>query len=122
MSVRAAGGIVVRDGRVLLVHRPKYDDWTLPKGKLDEGESWEEAAVRELREETSLECELGDEVGRSFYVDSEGRDKEVRYFWMTSSGEAAPQNEIDELRWVPLGEAADVLSYDRDVALLKRLT
>ena len=121
MSVRAAGGIIVRGGRVLLVHRPKYDDWTLPKGKLDDGESWEEAAVRELREETSLECEIGEEAGRTYYVDHEGREKEVRYFWITATGEPAPQNEIDELRWVPLDEAAHVLSYERDVELLSRL-
>ena len=56
----------MRDGCVLLVHRPRYDDWTLPKGKLDEGETWEEAALREVAEETGLhDCELGPEVGRT---------------------------------------------------------
>jgi 8-oxo-dGTP diphosphatase len=119
--VRAAGGIVVRDGRVLLVHRPAYDDWTLPKGKLDEGESWEEGALREVEEETSLSCELGEELGRVRYVDGAGRNKEVRYFRMTGGGEAGPANEVDEVRWVPLDEAAGVLSYRRDVELLDRL-
>jgi 8-oxo-dGTP diphosphatase len=117
-ELRAAGGIVVRDGRVLLVHRPRYDDWTLPKGKLDAGESWQEAARREVEEETGLRCELGDEAGRTFYVDSRGREKEVRYYLMTSDGEPFAQNEVDEVRWVPLAEAADVLSYSHDRELV----
>ena len=112
--VRAAGGVVVRDGLVLLVHRPAYDDWTLPKGKLEEGESWEDGALREVEEETGLRCELGEEVGRTRYVDSRGRNKEVRYFRMASDGEAFAQNEVDEVRWAPLDDAAGLLSYDRD--------
>ena len=117
-EIRAAGGIVLRDGRVLLVHRPRYDDWTLPKGKLDPGESWQEAARREVEEETGLRCELGEEAGRTFYLDSRGREKAVRYYRMTSDGEPFAQNEVDEVRWVPLTEAADVLSYSRDRELL----
>jgi 8-oxo-dGTP diphosphatase len=119
--VRAAGGIVVRDGRVLLVHRPAYGDWTLPKGKLVAGESWEEGALREVEEETGLHCDVGDEVGRTRYVDSSGRNKEVRYFRMTSDDEPSAQNEVDEVRWVSLDEADAVLSYDRDRALLSSL-
>jgi len=118
--VRAAGGIVIRDGAVLVVHRPEYGDWTLPKGKVDPGETWEEAAVREVEEEAGLRCELGEEVGRTHYVDQRGREKEVRYFLMTAAGEPTAQNEIDEVRWVPLAEAAATLSYERDVALLSR--
>ena|SRR5579862_1317379 len=119
--VRAAGGVLVRDGHVLLVHRPQYDDWTLPKGKLVEGESWEDGALREVAEETGLVCELGEEVGRTRYVDSRGRNKEVRYFRMTSDGRAEAQNEVDEVRWVALEQAAGLLSYARDVELLSRL-
>ncbi len=119
--VRAAGGVVVRDGHVLLVHRPAYGDWTLPKGKLEGDETWEDAALREVEEETGLRCELGEEVGRTRYVDSRGRNKEVRYFRMAADGEACAQNEVDEVRWAPLDDAAGVLSYDRDRELLSRL-
>jgi 8-oxo-dGTP diphosphatase len=119
--VRAAGGVVRRDGLVLLVHRAEYDDWSLPKGKLVDGESWEEGALREVEEETGLRCELGEEAGRTRYVDSRGRNKEVRYFLMTSGDEAAAQNEIDAVRWVTPEEADGLLSYARDRALLSSL-
>jgi 8-oxo-dGTP pyrophosphatase MutT (NUDIX family) len=114
---RAAGGIVVRDGRVLVVHRPRYDDWSLPKGKLKLGESWEAAALREVEEETGLRCELGELVGATRYG-----LKEVRYFRMSCEGEPYAQNEVDEVRWVPLADAAALLSYQRDAELLGRVT
>jgi len=114
---RAAGGIVVRDGRVLVVHRPRYDDWSLPKGKLKLGESWEAAALREVEEETGLRCELGELVGATRYG-----LKEVRYFRMSCEGEPRAQNEVDEVRWVPLADAAALLSYERDAELLGRVT
>jgi 8-oxo-dGTP diphosphatase len=117
-GVRAAGGVVLRDGAVLLVHRPQYDDWTLPKGKLEPGESWEDAARREVEEETGLDCEPGGEVGRTFYDDSRGRSKEVRYFRMEPEGDPEPRNEVDEVRWVALADAPGLLSYDRDRDLL----
>src|ERR1700690_1706388 len=63
--VRAAGGHLIRDGHVLLVHRAKYDDWSLPKGKLEPGESWEGAALREVEEGTGLGCEPGEQIGRA---------------------------------------------------------
>ena len=122
MLVRAAGGVVVRDGRVLLVHRPRYDDWSVPKGKLEPGESWQTGALREVEEETGLRCEVGEEVGRTHYVDRSGRDKEVRYYRMTSADEPVAQNEVDEVRWVPLEEAAVVLSYERDGELLSAIS
>ena len=121
MTVRAGGGVVVRDGRVLLVHRPRYGDWTLPKGKLDPGESWQDGALREVEEETGLRCELGEEVARTHYVDGQGRDKEVRYYRMTAAGEPVAQNEVDEVRWVPLADAPGLLSYERDVDVLSSL-
>ena len=119
--VRAAGGVIVRDGRVLLVHRPKYDDWTLPKGKLHAGETWEQAAVREVAEETGLRCEIEGLAGDTRYVASDGSDKVVRYFRMTSTGEPFAQNEVDEVRWVALDAAAGLLSHERDRELLRGL-
>jgi 8-oxo-dGTP diphosphatase len=106
--VRAAGGVIMRDGRVLLVHRPRYADWSFPKGKLEPGETWEDAAVREVEEETGLRCELGDEVGRTHYSVGDA-PKEVRYFAM---------NEVDEVRWAPLAEARELLSQEHDRRLL----
>jgi 8-oxo-dGTP diphosphatase len=118
-SVEAAGGVVVRDGRVALVHRPQYDDWTLPKGKLHRGEDFAEAALREVEEETGLRCELGRELPSTRYVDSKGRPKLVRYFEMRPvSGEFEPNDEVDELRWVDPEEAVELLTYDRDRELI----
>ncbi len=119
--LRAAGGLVECNGRVLVVHRPKYDDWAFPKGKLEGGETWEQAAAREVEEETSLRCELGPYLGSTHYEVSEGL-KEVRYFRMTAAGDATPQNEIDELRWITPAEGAELLSYDYDRALLEQVS
>jgi 8-oxo-dGTP diphosphatase len=116
--IRSAGGVVVRDGRVLLVHRDRYDDWSLPKGKLESGESWEEAALREVEEETGLRCELGEPLGASRY-DVRGEEKEVRWWLMTADGEPGPSNEVDAVRWATPDEAGALLSYDgeREVVL-----
>jgi 8-oxo-dGTP pyrophosphatase MutT (NUDIX family) len=114
--------VVVRDGRVLLVHRPAYDDWTLPKGKLELDETWEHAALREVAEETNLSCVLDAELGRTHYVDRSGREKEVRYFLMHTIDEPEARNEIDEVRWVLLADAPALLSYERDAELLLQLS
>ena len=119
--VRAAGGVVVRDGRVLVVHRPGHADWSLPKGKLEEGETWEAAALREVEEETGLRCELGAFLGSTFYDVAEG-PKEVRYWRMTCVGEARAQNEVDEIRWVTPDEARELLTYEYDRSLLTRVS
>jgi 8-oxo-dGTP diphosphatase len=120
--VRAAGGLVVQDGKVLLVHRPKYNDWSFPKGKCEAGESDEACALREVEEETGLRCELLDEVGKTSYVDGKGRPKVVRYWRMHAvDGEFVPHDEIDEIRWELIDEAARLLSWPRDVPLLERL-
>jgi 8-oxo-dGTP diphosphatase len=118
--IDAAGGVVVRDGRVLLVHRPRYDDWTFPKGKLDPGESFEEAAVREVEEETGLRCSLGEELPSTRY-DVGGRPKLVRYWLMTPESEAAfeENDETDDLRWLTPDEAKRSLTYARDRELLR---
>ena len=120
--VRAAGGLVVRDGRVVLVHRPKYDDWSFPKGKCHEGESDEACALREVEEETGLRCELLEELGQTSYVDSRGRSKIVRYWRMRAvDGEFVPDGEGDEIRWQTREDAAGLLSWPRDLPLLERL-
>jgi 8-oxo-dGTP diphosphatase len=120
--VRAAGGLVVRDGEILVVHRPKYDDWTFPKGKCNDGEPDDDCALREVEEETGLRCELLDEAGKTEYVDSKGRPKEVRWWRMRPvEGGFEPNDEVDEVRWVSPTEAARLLSYDRDRGLLEEV-
>jgi len=115
-EVRAAGGIVVRDGvEIALVHRPKYDDWSLPKGKAKPGETDEDCALREVREETGLHCKLRFELPSTRYRDSLGRDKRVRYWAMQPVGGAfEPHDEVDELVWLPPREARRRLSWERD--------
>ena len=121
-QVRAAGGLVVRGDKVLLVHRPKYDDWTFPKGKAEAGESDEDCALREVEEETGLRCELEDELPQTHYVDSKGRPKRVRWWRMQPvSGAFRPTDEVDELRWLDQDDASALLSYQRDQVLLDAL-
>jgi 8-oxo-dGTP pyrophosphatase MutT (NUDIX family) len=108
------------DVEVLVVHRPRYNDWTLPKGKLERGESHEHAAVREVEEETGVRCELGAELPSHRYVDRNGRDKVVRYWEMTPVSERAREadDEVDEVRWVRPDDARTLLTYDADRRLL----
>ena len=132
--VRAAGGVVWRRTatvEVLLVPRPRYDDWSMPKGKLDDGESFEDAAVREVEEETGIRAALGEDLGEVRYVDHEGRDKVVRWWTMAADRERngdmdAAQlqpmdaDEVDELRWVSLADADALLTYPLDVEVMGR--
>jgi 8-oxo-dGTP pyrophosphatase MutT (NUDIX family) len=123
--VRASGGVVWRMGddgevRVLLVHRPHYDDWTIPKGKVDPGETDEQCAVREVEEETGFRCVLGHELVGTEYIDRKGRPKRVRYWEMTiASGGFEPTTEVDDVRWLVLDEAKRLVSYPRDVEVLE---
>ena len=127
MMVEAAGGVVVRDGEagteVCVVHRPRYDDWSFPKGKLDPGESFEDAALREVEEETGLRCTLESELQSMEYRDNKDRPKIVRYWQMEVDEDPGfePNDEVDELRWLPMAEAAELLSYERDRELLRGL-
>jgi 8-oxo-dGTP diphosphatase len=120
--VRAAGGLVVRRHgglQIALVHRPEHEDWSFPKGKLEEGETFEEAALREVCEETGMACRLVRFIGHTEYTDRKGRPKVVAYWVMApESGQFAPNEEVDELRWLDLSEATPMLSYERDGELL----
>ena len=125
--VRAAGGVIWRRDagsglEVVVVHRPRYDDWSLPKGKLEPGESDEAAAVREVEEETGVVGRLGVELPTTTYIDRSGRTKRVRY-WAMTIGSGAPEgaNEVDDARWVPLDDARRMLSYERDREVLSAL-
>ena len=121
-EVNAAGGVVVRDGLICVVHRPRYDDWTLPKGKLDAGESFEDAALREVWEETGLRCRLARELAPVRYT-VKGRPKLVRYWVMevVEDGGFEPDDEVDEVRWVDVGAAQDLLTYEHDRELVGSL-
>ena len=122
--MQAAGGVVSRAGEsgaheVLLVHRPKYRDWTLPKGKLEPGESHEQAALREVEEETGLVCELGRELGSTSYRDGRDRPKVVRYWAMRPlRGAFSPHREVDEIRWASVEQAKELLTHDHDRGVL----
>ena len=126
--VRAAGGLVCRrrdDGarEILVVHRPAYDDWSFPKGKLEPGEREEDAAIREVEEETGLRCRLEKEVTTTRYRDARGREKTVRYWLMTPiAGTLEAANEVDDARFVLFAEASELLTHTRDADLLAELS
>jgi len=126
--VRAAGGVVLRQAtggelEVLLIYRAKREDWTFPKGKVEPGETDDACALREVEEETGLRCALGEPLPSTAYVDRKGRDKVVRYWVMDPvGGEAAPLDEVDAVRWVPLARVAAALTHERDRAVLEALT
>ena len=111
-----------RDGQVLVVHRPKYDDWTLPKGKCKPGESWEQCALREVEEETGFRCELGPWVGSTRYLVDGFKLKTVLYWSMAPlDGSFVPGREVDEIRWLDPESAAALLTHRRDVRILSEL-
>ena len=122
-EIRAAGGVVVRDGRVAVIHRPKYDDWSLPKGKLDPGETFEQAALREVEEEIGVRGRLGPELAPVRYT-QKGRPKVVRWWRMEVDSDSGfePGDEVDELRWLTPDEARSLLSYEHDRALVESVS
>jgi len=127
VEVHAAGGLVWRRDpssgiEVLLVHRPRYDDWSFPKGKCDRGEAFLDTAVREVGEETGLTVHLGPELPEVRYFDHKDRPKLVRYWAMTVTGGTFEANdEVDEVRWESVGKARDLLTYPHDIELLDAL-
>jgi len=126
--VRAAGGIIVRSKpegalELVVVHRPSYDDWTFPKGKLQAGEREEHTAIREVEEETGMRCRLERALGSTKYKDHRGRPKVVHYWVMRAlAGHFRPSREVDELRWVSVRQASALLTYNHDRALLRGLS
>jgi 8-oxo-dGTP diphosphatase len=121
--IQAAGGLVVRrqggELQIAVVHRPVHQDWSYPKGKLEEGETLEEAAQREVFEETGYGCRLLRFIGHTEYIDRKGRPKVVAYWVMSpEAGAFAVNEEVDELRWLNVPEADQLLSYERDRELL----
>ena len=127
--IRAAGAVLWRPAAagplIALVHRPRYDDWSLPKGKLDAGEHPLEAAVREVREESGFTATVGRRLPSTAYRSTAG-PKAVDYWAMLADdGRFTPGNEVDDLAWLPSGDALPRLSYshDRDVVEdFRRLT
>ena len=121
--MRAAGGVIFRgqfsEPEIVIVHRPRYDDWTFPKGKAESGETDEQTALREVLEETGFECNLGEELPSVTYRDHKDRSKIVRYWVMTvNAGAFEPNDEVDVLEWVSATEAGERLTYDHDVDVL----
>jgi 8-oxo-dGTP diphosphatase len=121
--VQAAGGLLIRRqaGRleIALVHRPIHQDWSYPKGKLEEGETFEEAAQREVLEETGFVCRLLRFIGHTEYFDRKGRPKVVAYWVMAAeAGSFEANDEVDELRWLDVTTAGLQLTYERDRDLL----
>jgi len=123
-TIWAAGAVVYRMRRsrpeILLVHRPRYDDWSLPKGKLDRRESFKACAEREVLEETGVTGVVEQALGTVGYVTPGGNNKAVRY-WLIRANEERfrPNSEVDKIRWVRPRKAAEKASYGRDVALLR---
>ena len=123
-EIRAAGGVLLApddDAKTLVavIHRPKYMDWSLPKGKLEVGEGWQEAALREVEEETGYRCKLGAELPHVSYLDRKGRRKLVRYWLMEpTAGQFEPHGEVDELRWLSPDAADELLTYPHDKELV----
>lgn len=131
--IKAAGGLVFRESskgklKVLIAHRPQYDDWGLPKGKADKGETPEQTAIREVLEETGYHCRIVAPVGTTRYRINSGI-KEVNWFAMRPLPDSpgfSKNDEVDEIRWVSRKGAKDALDYENDRSLvaapgLKRL-
>ena len=119
--VRAAGGVVLRGGKVCIIHRPDYEDWSLPKGNIAPSEDPRETALREVHEETGLRCTLGAELSSQEYTDRQGRPKTVRWWAMsvvTDDG-FRPLHEVDERRWVTPEQAERMLVYEHDRELVR---
>jgi 8-oxo-dGTP diphosphatase len=123
--IRAAGGVVIRRVaaqrvEVACIYREARGDWTFPKGKLDPGETFEQAALREVLEETNLHCDIVRFIGSTNYVHRKGKPKIVAYYLMAvARGEFVANEEVDELVWLPLDRVIEHLTWDRDRELFE---
>ena len=121
--IRAAGGIIMRvtaAGRteIACIYRESRGDWTFPKGKLDAGETFEQAALREVLEETSMHCRVVRFIGTTNYTHRKGRPKIVAYYLMVvDGGDFEPNDEVDDLVWLPMDRVREHLTWDRDQEL-----
>ena len=119
--IRAAGGVLRRDGLVAVVHRPHREDWSLPTGKLEPGEDDAPAAVREVLEETGRDAAIEHDLGTVSYSVSDGRPKSVRYYVMSAGADTAElADDVDEVVWLEPGAAAELLTYATDRDVLER--
>lgn len=125
--IRAAGGVVYRNNaqghiEIACIFREARGDWTFPKGKLDPGENFEQAAVREVLEEIGMHCHIERFIGTTNYIHRKGKPKIVAYYLMAvNKGEFEPNEEVDELVWLPLEEVRAHLSHERDQELFDLL-
>ncbi len=123
--IQAAGGLLWREGangkQIAVVHRTRYDDWTLPKGWLEKGETFVGAAVREVMEETNCQVQAGEFAGCSCYL-VESVPKIVLYWHMTLIGDCTfmPNQEVDELAWLTQNKAMSILTYEGEKELLAK--
>jgi len=121
--IEAAGGVVVdlskNKPRYLLIHRPRYNDWSLPKGKLNDGETHHDAALREVKEETGLVCDVMAKLSPVNYKTPNGKAKQVKYWLMqTRSGVFVKNDEVDDVSWVKRSKAISMLTHVHDQAVL----
>ena len=122
--IQAAGGLLWRESdgakQIALIHRPRYNDWALPKGKLEKGEEWETAALREIEEETGCKAQLGSFAGAVSY--NVGDSPKVVLFWnMVLIGDCkfVPSEEVDQLIWASVEKALEILQYPSDKNILR---
>jgi len=123
--IEAAGGLIWRDStnnkELAVIHRTKHNDWTLPKGKLKPGETWKEAALREVYEETGCKVEIENFAGCICYIPA-NIPKVVLYWNMKQIGECnfQPNNEVDQLQWLEWSRAISLLNYHDERELVKK--
>ena len=125
--IQAAGGLVWRNDtgekKLAIIHRPKHDDWTLPKGKLEQGESWKEAALREVREETGCQAIIEDFAGCTCYTP---RDiPKIVLYWnmkLIDEGNFTPNKEVDKIQWFKIEDALTMLDYQSERELILNTT